>query len=138
MTTMTVESHGKGHDQHGHDHDEPHVLPVSFYLAVWGALVVLTAITVVVAHFDFGSWNTVIAMVVATIKASLVAMFFMHLRWDNKLNLIILLGSLMLVAIFFYPTLTDLTSRGLMDSLRDQIITYVGPQPPAGGGGGHH
>jgi cytochrome c oxidase subunit IV len=133
MTTMTVETHGKGHDHHG-DHDEPHVLPISFYLAVWGALVVLTAITVFVAHFDFGSMNTVIAMLVATIKASLVAMFFMHLRWDNKLNLVILLGSMMLVAIFFYPTLTDLTSRGLMDSLRNQIINYPGsPPPPIGG-----
>lgn len=108
-------------------HDEPHVLPVSLYLAVWGGLVVLTGITVVVAHYDFGQWNTVVAMVVATVKASLVALYFMHLRYDNKFNLLILLGSLMLVSIFFYPTLTDLMSRGYTDPMRAQEINVPLP-----------
>ncbi|MCS6913533.1 MAG: cytochrome C oxidase subunit IV family protein [Myxococcales bacterium] len=107
---------------HKHGHDEPHVLPVSVYVAVWAALVVLTGITVYVAHFDFGSWNTIIAVLVATTKASLVSLYFMHLRYDNKFNLLILLGSLMLVAIFFYPTLTDLTTRGLIEPIRDLIL----------------
>src|SRR5437762_88504 len=133
MTTMTVETHD-GTTGHEHDHDEPHVLPVKMYLAVWGTLVMLTAITVFVAHFDFGSWNTIVAMVIATTQASLVALYFMHLRCDNKFNLLILLGSLLLVGIFFYPTLTDLTSRGLVDSLRNQIINLnlPGAEPSPG------
>ena len=107
---------------HAHSKDEPHVLPVSLYLAVWGGLVVLTAITVVVAHYDFGQWNTVVAMVVATIKASLVALYFMHLRYDNKLYLIILLASLLFVSIFFTPTLIDLHTRDALDPIKGRTM----------------
>src|SRR5579883_1279969 len=142
MQTQTEALHGE-HDEH--EHDEPHVLPIGVYLAVWGALVVLTAITVTVAHFDFGQWNTVVAMVIATIKGSLVALYFMHLRYDNKLNLLILLGSLMLVSIFFYPTLTDLISRGYTDPVKfEEINVPVPASMPAPGaplpaeGGEHH
>lgn len=144
MSAYTHDLAADGHG-HGHDDDEPHVLPLGVYLAVWGTLVVLTGITVFVAHFDFGAWNTVVAMVVATIKASLVALYFMHLRYDNKLNLVVLLGSLMLVSIFFYPVLTDLTSRGYTDSTRAKEINL--PAPPSalpagvnahGGGAAHH
>jgi len=70
------DDHGHGH---GHDDGEPHVLPLSTYFAVWGALVVLTVITVAASRFDFGAANTVIAMFIATVKATLVALFFMHL-----------------------------------------------------------
>lgn len=134
-----------GHDEaeaHARDESEPHVLPVWIYLAVWAALVVFTGITVFVAHYDFGSWNTVVAMTVATIKGSLVALYFMHLRYDNRLNMLVLLGSLMMVSIFFYPTLTDLVSRGYTDPLRAEEINL--PAPPttvpgaaAAHGGGH-
>jgi len=109
-------SHG-AHAEHGHG-DEPHVLPISVYLAVWGALVMLTAITVVVSRFDFGSANTFVALLVATIKGSLVALYFMHLRYDNKLNLIILVSSLLFVSIFFTPTLIDLSTRGAIDPVK--------------------
>jgi cytochrome c oxidase subunit 4 len=122
MTTMTAHEHEHGHEEH-------HIHPIGLYVIIWAALVVLTAITVIVAQFDFGAWNTVVALLVATIKGSLVALYFMHLRWDNKFNLIILLGSLMLVFIFFYPTLTDLTTRGTIDPLRNEEIGL--PQPPA-------
>lgn len=102
----------------GHEHHEPHVLPISVYLAVWAALVILTAVTVIVSRFDFGSANTLIALLVATIKGSLVALFFMHLYYDNKLNLIILVSSLLFVSIFFTPTLIDLATRGALDPLK--------------------
>ncbi|MFO0573481.1 MAG: cytochrome C oxidase subunit IV family protein [Polyangia bacterium] len=105
-----------GHDEHAHD--EPHVLPLATYFAVWGALVVLTVITVAVSRFDFGAANTVIAMFVATVKASLVALFFMHLFYDAKFNLVILLASLLFVSIFFTPVLIDLGTRGALDSLK--------------------
>jgi cytochrome c oxidase subunit 4 len=105
-------------DSHDHGHDEPHVLPLSVYFGVWGALVVLTAFTVIVSRFDFGSANTVVAMVVATIKATLVALFFMHLLYDNKLNLVILMTSFLFVAVFFTPTLIDLATRGMLDPIK--------------------
>lgn len=104
---------------HGHEHaDEQHVLPISVYLGVWGALVFLTVVTVAVSRFDFGSANTFIALLVATIKGSLVALYFMHLRYDNKLNLIILVSSLLFVSIFFTPTLIDLGTRDSIDPIK--------------------
>jgi cytochrome c oxidase subunit 4 len=121
--------HGHGHG-HG-EHVEPHVLPVSVYIMVWLALVVLTALTVYVALFDFGSWNTVVALGVATVKGSLVALYFMHLRYDKKFNLILLLGGLMLVSIFFYPTLTDLSSRGAIEPIRAEQIGTIRNMPPS-------
>lgn len=121
--------------EHGHD-DEPHVLPLRVYLGVWGALMVFTVITVTVAQFDFGSWNTLVALLIATIKASLVAMYFMHLRYDNKFNVIVLLAGLLFVSIFFTPTLIDITTRGAIDPLRAEPIGATryrqAPPPPAG------
>lgn len=126
--------HGDGHGAHGghgHGDGEPHVLPLSVYFAVWGALVVLTAVTVAVSRFDFGSANTVIAMLVATVKGSLVALFFMHLFYDNKLNLIILVASLVFVSIFFTPVLIDLSSRGALDSVKTRAGYKLATTPPS-------
>jgi cytochrome c oxidase subunit IV len=70
---MASDAHGKSH------------LPL--LITVFVSLIVLTIITVVVAQFDFGSLavNIMIAMAIATVKATLVALYFMHLRWENKL-----------------------------------------------------
>lgn len=126
------DTHDSGHDGHdGHAHDEPHVLPLATYFAVWGALVVLTVITVAVSRFDFGAANTVIAMFVATVKASLVALFFMHLFYDAKFNLVILLASLLFVSIFFTPVLIDLGTRGALDSLKTRAGYKLANTPPS-------
>ncbi len=117
------------HDEHGHG-DEPHVLPLSVYLGVWAALVLLTAFTVAVSRFDFGTANTFVALLVATVKGSLVALYFMHLRYDNKLNLIILISSLMFVSIFFTPTLIDLGTRGAIDPIKDRVYFKMATAKP--------
>ena len=64
-------------------HELGHIIPLRIYCYVLGALVVLTAVTVAVAQFDFGNWNLVVAMAVASVKATLVALFFMHLKYEN-------------------------------------------------------
>lgn len=115
----------------GHGHDEPHVLPIKTYLAVWGALVVFTVITVAISRFDFGAANTVIAMLVATVKASLVVLFFMHLYYDNKFNLVILIASLLFVSIFFTPILIDLGTRGALDSVKTRAGYQLANTPPS-------
>ena len=73
---------------------EHHITPLKTYLAVAGTLFFLTAVTVWVSYFDFGSFNIIIAMGVATMKASIVALFFMHLLWDDKKNLTMFVMSL--------------------------------------------
>ena len=73
-----------GDDGHG---ELGHILPFKVYVNVLIALIVLTVITVGVsakANFvEFGQWSLVIAMVVASIKAMIVALFFMHLKYEN-------------------------------------------------------
>lgn len=120
---------------HGDGHDEPHVTPVYVYVGVWLALVVLTALTVAVSRVDLGSANTVVALVVATIKAALVVLFFMHLLYDDKFNLVVLLASLLFVTVFFTPTLIDLSTRGMLDPLKTregykQSLVKRSDQPP--------
>ncbi|MEO0814429.1 MAG: cytochrome C oxidase subunit IV family protein, partial [Myxococcota bacterium] len=77
---------------------------------VFVALVALTGATVAVTAIDLGaSMNLVVAMLIATVKAGLVAAFFMHLLYDNKLNLMVFLGSFAFMFIFITITLMDST-----------------------------
>ena len=86
-SAMKVEAH---HDEgHNHESGEHHISPISVYVGVLLILLLGTVITVAVAQVDFGSMNTVIAMLVATIKASFVLAFFMHLKYDNLMNRVI-------------------------------------------------
>ncbi len=61
-----------------------HVIPVRVYLAVITVLMILTAVTVWAAFLDFGALNTVIAVGIAVVKALLVVMFFMHLKYSSR------------------------------------------------------
>lgn len=76
-------SHLSGSDGHS---ELGHIVPRSIYLGVLSALLVLTVITVAVSRFDFGSMNLVVAMAVASVKAMLVALFFMHLKYENPIT----------------------------------------------------
>ena len=67
-----------------HSTELGHVIQFRVYLTILIALLILTAVTVAVSRVDFGAYNTVIAMLVASVKAILVAMFFMHLKFENK------------------------------------------------------
>ena len=71
-----------------------HAVPLWILLAVWAGLAGLTYVTVKVTDFDLGALNLWLAMAIATFKASLVALFFMHLWWDRPINAIVLVGSL--------------------------------------------
>jgi cytochrome c oxidase subunit IV len=97
---------GHGTDHHG---DEiAHVMPVRLLIGVWLALMVLTVITVAVTSVDLGSRiNLIVAMTIATIKAGLVATYFMHLRWDRPFNILVFVGSLLFVSLFISMTLFD-------------------------------
>jgi cytochrome c oxidase subunit 4 len=89
-----------------------HVLPLGTYLKVYGALLILTYITVQVSLWDLGDPAIFVAMAVAIVKATLVALYFMHLRYDSGFNRFVFLGSLLFLIIFFVFTLIDLGTRG--------------------------
>ncbi len=95
-----------------------HVLPLKVYLGVFGALLVLTGVTVGVSMLDLGAPALYVAMAVALVKASLVVGYFMHLKFDVRFNAFVFLSSLLFLAIFFALTMLDLGTRG--DVLEEQ------------------
>lgn len=92
-------------DTHGGAH--VHVMPLKMLWMIFGALIFLTILTVTLANFELGKSEIVITMLIATIKASLVAVFFMHLRYDSPFNAMIFVFSLVFVALFLGFTLVD-------------------------------
>lgn len=85
-----------------------HVVPAKVLLATFGALLVLTFITVAVTWFNFGSaGNLAIALGIAVIKAGLVALYFMHLRYDRPFHGFLFIASLAFVALLAGTVLVD-------------------------------
>jgi len=84
-----------------------HVVPFKVLAGVWLTLLVFTVITVAVAGVDIGSFNLGVAMLIATVKASLVVLYFMHMRYDRPMNAIVFVAALLFVAIFVSLALLD-------------------------------
>ena len=111
-----------GHSDDGYDFAHPIGLPMLF--GTFFALVFLTILTVAQASFDFGSYDVAIVMGIATIKASLVALFFMHLIYDKPFNNILFFGSFVFVGLFVVFTLSDsqMTSNDFIPVV-DEVVT---------------
>jgi len=106
-----------------------HVTPLKIYLGVGAALFVLTVITVAVSYIDLGPFNLVVAMGIATVKAALVALVFMHLYYDDKLYLTIFIMALLMLSLFIVITLFDTLRRGDLyeeaaSPLRQEALIY--------------
>ena len=84
-----------------------HVVPMRVLLAVWAALVVLSVVTVAATGVDLGSLNLWLAMAIATLKASLVLLYFMHMRYDAPFNAVIFVAALLFVMLFVSFALID-------------------------------
>jgi cytochrome c oxidase subunit IV len=93
--------------QNGDETSLVHVMSVRVLLAVFAALIALTAITVAVSYFDFGPFNLVVALGIATIKAALVALWFMHLRYESGLNAFIFLVGVVFLGLFLIIAMFD-------------------------------
>jgi cytochrome c oxidase subunit 4 len=82
------------------------------YLAVWGVLLALTALTVIAASFHLRRGAVVLALGIAAVKSVLVALYFMHLRWEKRLLIRLMLPiTLATLAIFIGLTYTDILRR---------------------------
>jgi cytochrome c oxidase subunit 4 len=88
-----------------------HIVPRTTYFLVFGALIVLTAVTVVAANFDFGAMNDVVAMTIAVTKMMLVLLFFMHVRYSSRLIWVVVASMFFWLIILLALTLTDYSSR---------------------------
>lgn len=81
------------------------------YVAVFAALLVLTGATVAVSYLDLGLWNVAVAMLIASVKASLVALFFMHLKHEGRLVWTFALVPIFFLALVIGGTLADTLFR---------------------------
>jgi len=102
-------------DEHGHDHDympHIHVAPLKTYLAVFGALIALTGLTVAAYNVRLGDANLFVAVLIATMKATIVGAWFMHLIHEQRFNILFFVGSLLFVSVFFAYTFNDTNHRG--------------------------
>ncbi len=85
-----------------------HVMSPRMLLTVFASLVGLTMLTVAAAQVSFGAWEVWVSLGIATVKAVLVAAYFMHLRYDKSFNGLIFISSLVFVGLFLALTLMDL------------------------------
>lgn len=106
---MSAHDHAHGELQMGHHH----VSSSRMFFNVLATLLALTVVTVAVSRVDFGGANMLIAMAIASVKASLVMAFFMHLKWDTAINKIVFLGSFLFLSLLFVFTLADQATRRL-------------------------
>ena len=90
-----------------------HVSPKSTYYAIFGALMVLTVVTIYVAYQPLGSWNFPVAISIAITKATLVILFFMHAKYSSKLTKLFVGTAFFFLFILLTLTMTDMLSRGL-------------------------
>ncbi len=110
------------------------------YAVTLGALLVLTVITVIAAGFDFGSGNVVIALGIATVKASLVALVFMHLRHDKPINAVIAVAGFIFLGLFLMFTLLDIDNRDTLTpgTLKEERKVAAPAAPTAEHGAAEH
>jgi cytochrome c oxidase subunit IV len=96
----------------GHIEHVEHHLPKSLYFVIFGALMVLTALTVGLAFVNLGQMNVVVALAVAVVKATLVVLFFMHVKYSSRLTKLICGTAFFFLLVLFGLTLSDYLSRG--------------------------
>ncbi len=97
-----------------HDHNDsghgkgPHVVSLGMLAAVLAILLVLTGLTVWTGNMDLHGLDLSVAMIIATIKATLVCLIFMHLKWDRRFNGMVFLFAVILVGLFLAFMVLDL------------------------------
>lgn len=88
-----------------------HVVPLRVYFFIFGSLMALTALTVWAAFQDFGVLNTVVALAIAILKATLVILYFMHVRYSSSLVRVAAIAGFLWLIILFGFTFSDIISR---------------------------
>src|SRR5277367_536418 len=88
------------------------ILPSKMYYGIWIALMILTVVTARVAFVDLGAFNTVVALLIATFKALLVVLFFMHVKYaSEKLTKVVIVASIFWLLILLLLSLADYGTR---------------------------
>jgi cytochrome c oxidase subunit 4 len=123
--TETTHNHAAGEHEHG---------GTAVNVKTLIGLLILTGITIGASYIDLGSGNVVVALIIATIKASLVVLFFMHLRWDKPVYGIVAMAGFLFLGIFLMFDLIDQETRNyyLPQNLhRTEVPLTPGTAPPS-------
>ena len=88
-----------------------HIVPLRIYFLVFTALMVGTALTVMAARVDLGPMNIVVALVIAGVKAALVVLYFMHMRYSHRLNWIFAGAAVLWLMLLVGVTMADVLAR---------------------------
>jgi cytochrome c oxidase subunit 4 len=89
-----------------------HILPKRVYYTIFGILILCTYLTVQIAFFDLGPLNTIAALGIAVFKATLVVLFFMHVKYSTRLTWAVVAGSIFWFGILIALTMGDYLTRG--------------------------
>lgn len=99
------------HTEEEHFDPMSHLVPVSLYVAIWAALMIFTGLTVFAARLELHVFNIVLALLIATIKGTLVVLFFMHLRYSTKLTMVTVVAAMFFLFLLLGLTMTDYLTR---------------------------
>jgi cytochrome c oxidase subunit IV len=102
----------KDHDPNaGHPGNEQHIVGPATYLLIFGALIVGTLLTVGASYVEMGPWNPVVALAIACIKATLVVLFFMHIKYSSRLMKMVVGAGVFTFLILVGMSMSDYISR---------------------------
>jgi len=93
------------------DHGVIHIVPLRVYYTIFGVLMLCTLLTVQIAFMDLGPLNAIAALGIAVFKATLVVLYFMHVKYSTKLTWAVVLGSLFWLGILLAITMSDYLTR---------------------------
>ncbi len=107
-----------------HTKDGIHISSIRLIVVVWIALMIGTWLTVTATYFDLGALNIWIGLAIATAKAALVGLYYMHLRWDKPFNAFVFLTAFLFLGIFVGIAMMD--TGQYQDTIIPDFATAVG------------
>jgi cytochrome c oxidase subunit 4 len=113
MSGTHEQQHLSKHDQQLHDlHDNlDHIVSPRIYIIVGSTLLVFTGLTVLASLFELGVWNPIVALFIAVVKATIVVLFFMHVKYSSKLTKLTVAGGVFTFLVLIGMTLADYFTR---------------------------
>jgi cytochrome c oxidase subunit 4 len=104
------------HESDRSDERHAHAPSRKPYFLTFGFLIVMTFVTVVVAKFNLGPLNDIVALTIAVLKGTAVVLFFMHVRHSSKLTKLTVVSGFLWLAFMIFITLSDYWTRGWLDT----------------------
>ena len=114
--------HPEGTPDIPEEHSATHHVSLGMYLAIFAALMVLLVVTVLAAFYiDVGNLNILVALLIAIVKAALVVLFFMHVKYASRLTKVFVTAAFLWLGILFVLTFSDYLTRGWLPVSRGWV-----------------